>query len=100
MAAQPIFALAPFLGPKPQSAIGGAFAHLAQRLDPDATPEGQAVVLQIEYDAIGDEPPQLGARYVLVVPRKAPSAELWYERVVKPFLQRPSPVADPRDASS
>ena len=30
----------------------------------------QSVVLQIEYDAYGDEPPLLGERYVLALPRK------------------------------
>jgi hypothetical protein len=44
-----------------------------------ANDPGQAVVLQIEYDAYGDEPPLLGERYVLYLPQKAPSVEAWYE---------------------
>jgi hypothetical protein len=39
----------------------------------------QAVVLQIEYDAYGDEPPLKGEQYVLYLPQKAPSVEAWYE---------------------
>jgi hypothetical protein len=50
------------------SAIAHAFTQLAQRLDPDAKPLGQTVVLQIVYEAVGDEPPLLGERYVVVVP--------------------------------
>jgi hypothetical protein len=38
----------------------------------------QAVVLQIEYDAYGDEPPLKGEQYVLYLPNKAPSIEAWY----------------------
>jgi hypothetical protein len=44
-----------------------------------ANDPGQAVVLQIEYDAYGDEPPLLGERYVLYLPQKAPFVEAWYE---------------------
>jgi hypothetical protein len=38
----------------------------------------QAVVLQIEYDAYGEEPPLKGEQYVLYLPNKAPSIEAWY----------------------
>jgi hypothetical protein len=44
-----------------------------------APPPGQAVVLQIQYDAYEDEPPLLGERYVLYLPEKAPSVEAWYK---------------------
>jgi hypothetical protein len=55
------------------TALAQAFTHLAQRLDPDAPPPGQTWVLQIVYEAVGDEPPLLGARYRVVVPaRSAP----------------------------
>jgi hypothetical protein len=43
-----------------------------------ATAPNQAVVLQIEYDAYGDEPPLKGEQYVLYLPNKAPSIEAWY----------------------
>jgi hypothetical protein len=44
-----------------------------------ATQPGEAVVLQIEYDAYGDEPPLKGEQYVLYLPNKAPSVEAWYK---------------------
>jgi hypothetical protein len=70
-------------------ALAQIFAQMAEKLDPETPPPGQAVVVQIQYDAVGDEPPMLGDQYVLVLPEKAPSADLWYERVAKPFfLQR------------
>jgi hypothetical protein len=80
--------------------VAQAFATLAQRLDPDARPAGQAVVLKIEYDAVGEEPPLLGERYVLVLPAKAPSAELWYQRVARPFIARLSPEETPSEDSA
>jgi hypothetical protein len=51
-------------------ALAQAFAQLAQRLDPDTPPPGQAVVLQIVYEAVGDEPPLLGEQYRVVVPAR------------------------------
>jgi hypothetical protein len=42
-------------------------------------PATQAVVVQIAYDAYGDEPPLVGEQYVLYLPNKAPSVEAWYE---------------------
>lgn len=44
-----------------------------------ATQPGEAVVLQIVYDAYGEEPPLEGARHVLYLPQQAPSIEAWYQ---------------------
>ena len=42
------------------------FAELAERLDPNTKPQGQEVVLELRYDAIGEEPP-IVERYTLIV---------------------------------
>ena len=57
-------------------------AALRARQRQDAEPT-RTVVLQIEYDAYGDEPPLLGERYVLVLPQKAPSVEAWYQAMAR-----------------
>ena len=60
-----------------------------------ATAPNQAVVLQIEYDAYGDEPPLKGEQYVLYLSEKAPSVEAWYKATAR-FREspRPAPGAD------
>ena len=81
-------ALAPFLGRVPQSATAGAFAHLAQQLDPDRLDlrnQGRVVVLRMRYDATETEPAEWGAEYAIVLPEKAPSAEAWYRHVQARF---------------
>jgi hypothetical protein len=50
------------------------------------------VVLQIVYDAYGEEPPLLGARHVLVLPEKAPSIEAWYQATAR-FREPPHRAA-------
>jgi hypothetical protein len=59
----------------------------------------QAVVLQIEYDAYGDEPPLKGEQYVLYLPNKAPSVEAWYQATAH-FRARLSPGEDPSEDSA
>jgi hypothetical protein len=54
-------------------------------------PPTQAVVLQIEYDAYGEEPPTKGERYVLYLPAKAPSVEAWYKATAR-FREPPRPA--------
>jgi hypothetical protein len=43
----------------------------------------RAVVLQIVYDAYGDEPEVLGERHVLYLPEQAPSVEAWYRSTAR-----------------
>jgi hypothetical protein len=84
--------------PAPPSAISAAFATMAQRLDPDAPPPGQAVVLTIWYDGTADEPPEQGASYVLYLPAKAPSVEAWASSpLVAGFRAQ---IAQPGDGAS
>jgi hypothetical protein len=94
-----MFALAPFVAPKPSSAMADAFAHLAQELDPDR-PElrngGRVAIIRIRYDATETEPAEWGAEYAIYLPEKAPSAEAWYEHVQKRFRhQLPGAGAQP-----
>ena len=56
----------------------------------------RAVVLQLAYDAYGDEPPLLGERYVLYLPAKAPSAEAWYNAPAR-FREPPRVVPEGSD---
>jgi len=56
-----------------------------------ATQTGQTVVLQIEYDAYGDEPPLLGERHVIYLPQQAPSVEAWYQATAR-FREPPRPT--------
>jgi hypothetical protein len=56
-------------------------------------PPMQTWVLQIVYEAVGDEPPLLGERYVLYLPQKAPSAEAWYSATAR-FREPPRPAPD------
>jgi hypothetical protein len=86
------------VGHAPPNSIGSAFAKMAQRLDPDAPPPGQAVVLTIWYDGTADEPPAQGASYVLYLPEKAPSVEAWYSSpLVAGFRAK---LAQPGDGAS
>jgi hypothetical protein len=59
-----------------------------------SAPPTEAVVLQIVYDASGDEPPLLGERYVLYLPQHAPSVEAWYRATAR-FRDPPPPEARP-----
>jgi len=78
-------ALAPFLAQRPPSAIGDAFARLAEQLDPDRPDPGRVVVLRIRYDGTETEPPTWGPEYAIYLPEKAPSAEAWYAHVQARF---------------
>jgi hypothetical protein len=88
-------ALAPLLAHRPPSAIGDAFAQLAQQLDPDR-PDlrngGKVVVVRIRYDATETEPPTWGAEYAIYLPEKAPSAEAWYQHVQARFRDQVPPL--------
>jgi hypothetical protein len=48
-----------------------------------ATQPGQAVVLQIVYDAYEDEPPLVGERHVLYLSQQAPSVEAWTQATAR-----------------
>jgi hypothetical protein len=96
---QPLRVPALCVRPTPPPVVASAFQQMAQGLDPDAAPPGEAVVLQIEYDAYGAEPPVLGEQYVIYLPNKAPSIEAWYKATAH-FRARLSPGEDPSETSS
>jgi hypothetical protein len=62
--------------PTPPSAVASAFAHLAQGLDPDASPDPHDVVW---LDAYLDDPTAAGdSPSGIYLPRKCASVEEWY----------------------
>jgi hypothetical protein len=86
-----LFTLAPFLAQRPPSAIGDAFAQLAQQLDPDRPHAHGEAVIYLPYDGIGTEPPAWGPANAIYLPEKAPSAEAWYAYVQAHFRDQIPP---------